>query len=40
MELENSEFIINELGDGQVSGLASNENPIAYYNNLNFIMNN
>lgn len=37
-EKENGEWIILELGDGQVSGLAAHEEPIKFYNNLHEVL--
>lgn len=41
MQLEDGSWIVNELGDGQVSGLASQENPVVFYNLLkNYLIEN
>jgi hypothetical protein len=34
MQLEDGSWIVNELGDGQVSGLATQENAFIFYNLL------
>lgn len=39
-EREDGSWMILELGDGQVSGLAAQEEPIKFYNKLHNILNN
>jgi len=39
-EREDGSWMILELGDGQVSGLAAQEEPITFYNKLHNILNN